>query len=329
MTYGFELFDAAGTKIMDSAMELPRLVGREVFTWSGGGANQTVTNANYAGGFVVHESSIDDNGNNVVTPVLKLSGNELICRPCTSVSAGNPHASIAYPVVTTCAVYRKDVNPSTTNEHGIRVINDSGVVQIDSVHTNYGLIDSGTVTVPSGLYAFGAVEVELPWDLAYAPLIFVKSSNPVAVAFYTYSVVSGKRFAGFWLNQPGASSIDVDYKVFADARDLPAPAGHGIAVYRSDGTCCFNSNYQPLSTAGQTSVQPGLPPAGYSTWNHGVSNAYVLANYGFYSTLYSSSAYTLNVYNSGTTAYFGWAINGNFWRGVYPEAPTIYPMLIT
>jgi len=329
MAHGLEIFDASGAKIFGTDLSLPRLVGREQFTWSGGGADQTVTNANYAGGFVVHESSIDDNGNNVITPVLKISSNDLICRPCTSASAGNPLVSITYPVVTTCAIYRKDIDPSTTGQHGLRVVNDAGVVQIDSVHTNYALIDEGTVTVPSGLYAFGAVEVSLPWDLAYAPLIFVKSSNPVAVAFYTYSVVSGKRFAGFWLNQPGASSIDVDYKVFADARDLPAPAGHGIAVYRSDGACCFNSNYQPLSTAGQTSVQPGLPPAGYSTWNHGVSNAYVLANYGFYSTLYSSSAYTLNVYNSGTTAYFGWAINGNFWRGVYPEAPTIYPMLIT
>lgn len=328
MAYGLETFDASGNKLMDTGSTLPRLVGREAFTWNVGGADQTVTNASYAGGMVVVESSVDGNGNYVMSPVVKISGNDLICKPCTSTSSGNPSVNVTDPVVTTVAVYSKDYAP-TASGYGLRVVNDDGLLQIDSISTNYFLLDSGTVTVPSGAYGFGAVNLDFSRDLNYPPLIFVKTANPVSVTNFLYGGSPVLPITGCSFSHPGGSSIDVDYKIYADARDMPAPTGYGLAVYRSDGSCCFNSNYQPLAIAGKTSVQPGLPPSGYSSWSHGVSNAYVLANYGFLHTLYSSNAYSLNVYTSGTVSYFGWATTGNFWRGQYPEAPTIYPMVVT
>ncbi|PZQ56278.1 MAG: hypothetical protein DI555_06600 [Novosphingobium pentaromativorans] len=133
-------------------------------------------------------------------------------------------------------------------EYGIRITNDSGIVQIDGNYRNFQLINKG-VAVPDTTVVGGAGE----YFMQSKTLQFTGLTNPIIViyctdqAFVTQSLVNGVHAFSLYRRKTNSSSIE--WWLFDDVKPAPV-SGWGTAIRNQANQIVYNTNLPPFRVAG-------------------------------------------------------------------------------
>lgn len=140
--------------------------------------------------------------------------------------------------------------------HGLHIVNSNGITQIDQNYANYYLIKRGFVYVPARTSASLPAGV-ITWPLQVTPcLVFVRPPFGRYVA-NTVSISSVQTFEEsctvFNPGVIGTPDMLVEYAVYAPRSNASPDPGHGLQVFKPDGTVAFSSSESYLRiVAGQS-----------------------------------------------------------------------------
>jgi len=130
--------------------------------------------------------------------------------------------------------------------YGLRVINDSGFLQIDSDFTNYVRTGSGSFTAvaagQSGHLHTSVIELGTLVGAGVNPLMFVRPTTWDSNArVFLQSIFNNGRDYGIGVDTTIASNIPMEWECYEAADTVAAPTGYGLVVYRANGDIAFSS----------------------------------------------------------------------------------------
>ncbi len=168
---------------------------------------------------------------------------------------------------------------------GLRILNDSGTVQIDENYKNLVLIAKNTQNTypvpPFGpVYSILAVVVDLPQSVV--PVIAVQSQYPTICQWLEWNsaIAPNKWYATIVVGATFSSTCS--YYVFA-AMPVVSPTGPGLAVWNASGEPTFSNNYTNNKLMKiRDFVDISSANYGTRTYESGRSYAWCTATCGYY-----------------------------------------------
>lgn len=130
---------------------------------------------------------------------------------------------------------------------GLKIYNDSGVLQIDDTYQNLVVVLSGTIRTGDDRMA----KLWLDWN---GPLL-VATSSPNG----SCCAVRDRQGTN-WLYYVGSDIPNDEVKWYAFSNPQNIPFQGGLRVYRADGSIAFDSNQRPLVMAYFFSIDAPLLP---------------------------------------------------------------------
>lgn len=153
-------------------------------------------------------------------------------------------------------------------DFGLRVVNSSGYVQIDSTYKNLALRESGTVvsggssTGNTGWYAATPTTVA-----GTCPVIAFRASN---TCFMRYSVVSGNQITYYFFCQ--GAGVSVQYWIFDDPAAATPSGSYGLIVKDGAGAKVFDSRLTYMRVI--DALSGAASSAADDPWTNGFSRSY-------------------------------------------------------
>ncbi len=138
---------------------------------------------------------------------------------------------------------------------GIKIVNDQGLVQIDSDFENMLLVGQGSITTKSSWHPFRVSGLTpLPFGLRADEVFITVSGMPSGRrAVLEVLTDSGFSLTG-WQSFDSFSSFSLNYHIYARASRvigaLTPNGSHGITVYRADGSKVYDSRLKSLKIRG-------------------------------------------------------------------------------
>lgn len=130
---------------------------------------------------------------------------------------------------------------------GLKIYNDSGILQIDDTYQNLVVVLSGTIKTDEA----GLASLWLDWD---GPLL-VATSSPNGSCCAVRDRQGTK-----WHYDVGSDIPNDEVKWYAFSNPQNIPFHGGLRVYRADGSIAFDSNQRPLVMAYFFSIDAPLLP---------------------------------------------------------------------
>jgi hypothetical protein len=131
--------------------------------------------------------------------------------------------------------------------YGVKIINSSDYIQIDSDYSNFHVIQEGSLSISNSYYGGGRISnnVSIPSQSA-VPLVIV--SAPVGV--FISATVSSSGFSLISMYD----ATTVNYKVLGVSRyNTRSNDSYGLRVFNSDNSLAFDSGHDRLLITGKVS----------------------------------------------------------------------------
>jgi hypothetical protein len=141
-------------------------------------------------------------------------------------------------------------------DFGLKILNDSGKVQIDSIYSNYALLEKGNITpvydtsIPSSTctwnISFYMVTLTFSKALQQAPIVVIKPAYGAKVAYLgmIYDVVSGCTGCTFISNTTDL----IGYAVYCPTSELDLNSEtHGMRIKNGNGDIVFDSGFDYMN----------------------------------------------------------------------------------
>ncbi|QFZ84631.1 hypothetical protein GFK26_18565 [Variovorax paradoxus] len=125
---------------------------------------------------------------------------------------------------------------------GIRIINDSGIIQIDDSRPNFVLIAQGSVYVPpkSGVTA-GMASVNFAGQTTPA-MVFIKPPYGVRISGSNAPFTNEAFKNTFQLFNVETWGVDVEYAIFGNRAEQGDWGGYGMKIRDANGQVCFSTD---------------------------------------------------------------------------------------
>lgn len=144
-------------------------------------------------------------------------------------------------------------------DYGLKLVNASGFVQIDSTYKNLALRETGTVV--SGGAAVGSTgwyAATLTTSAGTSPVIAFRCSSP---CFIRYSAASGGTRTYYFMCY--GSGVSVQYWIFDDPAGITGSGTYGLVVNNASGAKVFDSRMKYMrvidTLSGTSSYATGDP----------------------------------------------------------------------
>lgn len=244
MSYGLEIFNAAGTKVFSSASLGPvhaMAIADVVQVPAGGGSSKSYPEL--AGGtlaaFAIAEGSVA-----LAQP---------FSSPVASTGVTNGVPFVSWTGGTLPGRIYVFCTALASNGFGLLVNSDQGALVVSDRTENWRCIGSGVRATTGGWPAWGTgsyPQTASTWDFtSTAPILpFIKPNGT-------------QRFSLLWIERRSAtvwrvyvSGSVADVIAFVPPSVPPPDMTHGLNVFRADGSLAWRSSYVPLVVRGATSV---------------------------------------------------------------------------
>lgn len=134
-------------------------------------------------------------------------------------------------------------------DYGLKIVNDTGSVQIDSTYENYFLYASGSATtaeVPYSRAMNAAILATFPAALPPSTNLLVASHSDTPHSFIGFKFDASGDIVGAYFAVAN-TAIAVDWAVLMPLAQLGTPSeAYGLVVRNPSGQVVYDSRYQPV-----------------------------------------------------------------------------------
>lgn len=165
--------------------------------------------------------------------------------------------------------------------YGLKVENESGGLQIDSLYTNWCLYEHGeSVTTVDDGNGWYKKTVTFSSATAIPPLIAIKPSSSKYCGLYRYTI-SGSNFTGFIVGSENNNAATIDWMAFVP-QTAKTSETHGLRVYDASSTLVFDGGRNPLIIMDVDTANPAYSAVQTITHPSDANAYFIMAPHGWW-----------------------------------------------